>query len=186
MDDFDLFEGLKSGHRPSVKKIYDTLLPRIEYWITSNNGSKADAQDIFQETLETIILKIEKVHTSFEALVLLLSKRKWIDRLRRNKVYAKVRSDASDRLTDNETEGDLYIEEESSYLKFKILDETFASLSQTCQELMTLIRNENSVDTILKKMQFASANTMYRRKAACTERWSKLVKEHKLYSSYFE
>jgi len=169
-----LFDGLKQGDARAIETIYETLLPKIKSWIMSKGGIEDDAHDVFQETLETIILKVDHVHSSFDGLVIQIAKYKWIDRLRKSK--KEVRNASSIRLYQEESFEEQFIQREQDYLKFKLMDKTFKQLSTLCQELIQLIKQELDVKSIVQKMNFSSANTLYRRKSACMERWSSLVK----------
>jgi len=166
-----------------VKLIYKNLLPKVEAWITSNNGDQADAMDIFQETLETILLKVDKVNSSFDGLVIQISKHKWLDRLRKQAVRQKAKAviKKNEELEIN-SEDEL---REQQYLKYKLMERYFNQLSETCQSLMQMLKQGRTVEEVIKALGFASANTLYRRKAACIERWSILVKEDQEYKLLF-
>ena len=47
--DADLLEGLFKADRKSVQQIYDLALPSVIMWVRENNGTEADARDIFQD-----------------------------------------------------------------------------------------------------------------------------------------
>ena len=186
MEDNELIRGLKNGDTNVIEKIYDLSFPKVRSLILKNSGDEADAHDVFQEALELILLKIDTFHTNFEGMLILICKRKWIDRLRKRKATEKVRNDVSLRYDIEEDVEKSLIQKEKAFLRTQILDKTFLQLSETCQKLMTLIKQGIKVNEIVNQMAFSSANTLYRRKAACMERWSKIVKEHKDYSRYFE
>ena len=65
------------------------------------------------------------------------------------------------------------------------MEKYFSELSETCQMLMSLLKKGMKVEEVIREMSFSSANTLYRRKAACMERWSTLIKEDKLYKELF-
>lgn len=186
MEDLDLFNGLKTGNRKIIREIYDRFLPQVKMWIKNNGGNDADAHDLFQETLETILLKIEKLHSSFGGLLMQISKNKWIDKIRKDQTQKKVRTLVGER-QDNESHSEKkYIEAESEYLKYKLMEKTFQALSETCQQLMRLIKSGKAVKEIVVEMQMNSANTLYRRKAACMERWTELLRSENQYKTYFQ
>jgi len=57
-----------------------------------------------------------------------------------------------------------------------ILTRTMKLLSDLCQQLISMLKEEQSTEVILETLQFNSANTMYRRKHACMASWRKFLK----------
>lgn len=186
MEDKDLLAGLKNGDRAVLTYIYKEVFPKVNNWILQNSGQKDDAYDIFQEVLESVLLNVNEVYKSFDGMIMHMAKNKWIDRVRKNKTQSKVREAVSDRHSYSEDVENEYIVHEREYIKFKLLENSFAKLSETCQQLMTLIREGKKVGEIVELLAFKSANTLYRRKAACVERWSVLIKEDNNYKYCFE
>lgn len=179
LSDQQLFRGLKNGDMKSIETIYQTMRPKVKQMILSNNGGEDDANDIFQETLEIILLKIEKIDSSFSGLVMRIAKNRWIDKLRKSNKYGRVSLNERDNIST--TQEDEVLGEQ--YDKFILMDQTFEQLGQLCKDLIVLIKKELPTNEIVEQLAFNSANTMYRRKAACIEKWSSLVKEHKAYKS---
>jgi len=183
VDDQILFQGLKKGDRKSVEYIYTNYFDSVKYWVRNNKGSEEDAADIFQETLETILLKIEAVHTSLGGLIMQLSKRKWIDRLRKEKQTKEVRLSGNERQGYDEGSEAALIEKEKAYLKFKVLEQTFQELSELCQKLLNMLKEGKQVEELVTELAFSNANSLYRRKAACVERWGTLIKQNANYDN---
>lgn len=172
MNDQKLLSGLKKGDRKIILAIYNNYSPKVTAWITKNSGTKSDAYDIFQDSLETLILKIDSINSSFESLLMKIVKYKWIDQLRKNK---------KDSLAKETLKMDLSMEEKSAvdnHQKFKMMDEAFVKLSELCQQLIEGLKQGENTQELMKRFKFNSANTLYRRKAACIERWSRLVKSN--------
>ncbi len=184
MQDTKLFTGLKTGNREAVRQIYDSMLPKVISWVVANNGSQSDAEDVFQEALEIILLKIEKLNHSLSGLIMQLAKRRWIDKLRKNSKQWSTDLSVIDQASDTSLLDEL-VEKELEYNRYKIMDLTFRNLSATCQKLLELLKSGKSVDELVKLMDFSSANTLYRRKSACTNRWSELIKQNAEYETYF-
>jgi len=81
VSDQELFSGLKKGDEKCIRLIYSSLFPSVKRWVMDNSGNEADAYDIFQETLETILLKIDSLNSNMKGLTLRISKNKWLDKL---------------------------------------------------------------------------------------------------------
>ncbi|MBT8231381.1 MAG: sigma-70 family RNA polymerase sigma factor [Saprospiraceae bacterium] len=186
MEDKELLTGLKAGDRKTLDYIYKNILPKVKYWILQNKGSVEDAYDIFQEVIETTLLNINHVHTSFSGMIMQMAKNKWIDGRRKKKTREKVRDGLQHRQDYDRSAENEFIEKEKEYLKFKLLENSFKQLSDVCQKVMSMVKAGKKVEEIVTALAFKSANTMYRRKAACIERWSKLIKEDKNYNLCFE
>ena len=182
MSDLELYKGLKNGDRHAITQIYDRLLPRVSDWITSNNGSESDAHDIFQETLESILLKVDNVHSSFEGMVIKISKNKWIDRLRKKKIVVKSHDEHHLREEENINFENI----DTAYNKYRLMEKHFSTLSEVCQKVMQMVKQGIAVAQIVQELSFSNANSLYRRKAACIERWSQLIKADPLYNTLYE
>lgn len=179
MQGIDLFNGLKNGDRIIITSIYRDVFPKVKHWVIRNNGTSQDAADVFQEVLETIILKINTLENSFEGLILQMTKYKWIDKIRKNKTARKFEEQLNKtEMIENENQ---IIVAEKEYIKYKLLEKHFTELSAICQALILKIKEGIKVADIVKDLEFKSANTLYRRKAACMERWSSLIKSDKNY-----
>ncbi len=177
-----LFDGLKQGQPEKIREIYKTILPRVIAWIVKNGGRKEQAEDIFQEVLETILLKIDKLDSTFDGLVLQIAKFKWYNYKRKSK--REVRNDDQELLIIEKGFEASYIEKEVAYQKHKLFEKSFLQLSSLCQELLGLIRKGKKAEEIQETLAFNTKNTLYRRKAACIKRWSTLLKEDPAYKQW--
>jgi len=180
VSDLKLFEGLKHGDRKAINEIYKNISPKVIYWVKNNSGSEEDGYDIFQESLEIILLKIESLNSSLGGLIMRIAQRKWIDKLRKNKVSI---ISADNSLSENiqAYEDQAVVEHE----KHKLMDHTFSKLSALCQKIIIALKKGSTVDEIVRTLEMSSANTLYRRKSACIERWSILIKEQNSYKELF-
>jgi len=181
VSDKELLRGLKRGDRVTVVRIYDSLLPKVTNWVVANSGTKADARDVFQEALEIILLRVEKINSSFEGLVMTICKNKWIDRIRLEKRTRQLKSEVNlERSVGELTQDDTIV-----YNKYVLMEKYFTQLSETCQKVMMLVKRGVPVAEIVAELSLSNANTLYRRKAACVERWSQLIKKDPSYKMMF-
>lgn len=185
MEDKHLLRGLKQGDAKTLQYIYTNIFPKVNSWITKHDGSTADAYDIFQEVMESILLNIDTIHKSFSATVMYLTKNKWIDKIRKDRTRFKVRNNMEQRQEHESGIESKLVHNELEYLKYKLMEETFSTLSELCQKVITLLKKGKDTNEIVTALKFKSANTMYRRKAACIERWSQIIKENKNYKNLF-
>jgi len=183
--DRDLFSGLKEGDKSSIRTIYSTLFPVVRKWVIENNGNEEDAYDIFQETLEVILLKVDALNSNLKSLVMRIAKNKWIDLMRRTKTNRNIK----DQILYIEQQTDLSAEEKTAckeQLKYRLMEKYFLQLSSTCQQLLELLKQGLKVEQVVSKLSFSNSNTLYRRKAACIERWSTLIKQDSKYPTLHE
>ena len=179
MSDKELLKGLKQGDRKTVVKIYESLLPRVTNWVQANSGTQSDARDVFQEALETILLRVEKINSSFEGLVMTICRNKWIDRLRLEKRNRELQH----KVKPEQVETGLTESDTIAFNKYVLMEKYFTQLSEICQKVIMLIKQDTPVSEIVAQLSFSSANTLYRRKAACVERWAKLIKQDASYEN---
>ena len=70
-----------------VKEIYDLFSGKVKSYIIQNSGSEDDAADIFQEALVDIYQQARyknlQLTCPFEAFLLLICKRKWLNELKK-------------------------------------------------------------------------------------------------------
>ncbi len=169
------FNGLKSGNNKIIREIYETYFPPVKKWIQSNNGTEDDALDTFQNVLIDILTEKEKVDRNFGGLIFQMCRYRWIDELRKRKRRPVVSIDDRIRLKENDSIG---LEEiESNAIRFSIADKAFNALSDMCKKILNLIKEGSPADEIVNKLNLNNKNTLYRRKHACIERWTKLVSE---------
>lgn len=180
VDDLSLFNGLKNGDSQAINKIYQGICPKVIAWVKSNSGTEDDGYDLFQETLEVILLKIKSLDSNLSGLIMRIAQRRWIDKLRGQKKMRIVSMDQSIEKLDDEEKLALV-----EYEKHKLMDQTFEKLSELCQKIITKLKEGQSVENIVQSLELSSANTLYRRKSACIERWSLLIKQQNKYKELF-
>ena len=79
--------GLMQNSGEVVKEIYDRFSGKVKHYIMQNSGSEDDAADIFQEALIDIYQQARNKNLQltcpFEAFLLLVCKRKWLNKLKK-------------------------------------------------------------------------------------------------------
>jgi len=182
VSDLELFKGLKKGDRKVILELYTRFLPKVKTWILTNSGTEDDAHDIFQETLETVLLKVETINSSFSGLVLSMSKNKWIDKLRRKNKGMEIISSMKLEIENHSNE---LTQAEIEYQKYLLMEKYFNQLSELCQKIIIQVRSGQKALEISQALSLNSVDTLYRRKAACIERWSKLVRADNSYKELY-
>jgi RNA polymerase sigma factor (sigma-70 family) len=173
---------LCAGDTPRIRSIYQQYAGQIQRWVEDNNGSAADAQDLFQDGLIAIYdrycSKDIELSSSFGALLFGVCKRKWFDRLKEKNRETIVRKIEEERYTDD---NDPSMESEAAFLelqKQETLTQTFALLSAQCQQLLTLLGKGVAGDQIAEQLGIANANAVYQSKHRCMSRWKELFTQN--------
>lgn len=179
MDSF--IRRLQRGESQLLVSLYEDLLPKVRQWIITNNGSSEEANDIFQDALEALINKSygdnKITEQNLHGYTMQIAKNKWIDKLRRQSSFDKVRSAFLNRLEDEYSIEEEYISVQEEQSKQHNLQAAYEKLSDTCKRLLKMLLEEKSSSEITKELNMSSANTMYRRKHACMKSWKNFYQQ---------
>lgn len=180
-EDQRYIEGLANNNNRIIAEIYRIYSKQITQFVQKNNGSSSDAQDVFQEALITLYHKAKKgdfkLTCPFGALLYSVCRNKWWNRLKKNKSKAEVRIEELERYIGTEADTlELTIAAEEAATQQSILKNTFAQLSELCQQLLQKVSEGLSPKDIAEQLGMDNVNTYYRRKNACKTRWSALYK----------
>lgn len=176
--DHALIEALRGGDFSVLDRVYRENAGTISSWITKNSGSLADAQDIFQEGIVALHQKAKDpdfvLSCPLGALLFRICQNKWMYHLRKKRREAEVRKLA---VMPSEEEGSVHdaleaVEEED--LRQRRMRAAFGELSDLCRRLLALLAKGMKGDLIAAELDMANANTVYRRRHACGQRWRTL------------
>lgn len=169
---------LRKGEPTLLRELYSKYSPQVIKWVMNNNGSMADAKDVFQEAL--IALYNKACDTDFVltypigGLIFKICKNKWIDQIRKKNKEAAVRVLEKERYTSEELSSPLVEQIEEEEIRQKKLNLAFQQLSTLCQQLLRLLSDGVSPKDAAIQLGMSSTNTLYRRKNACINRWRNL------------
>ena len=179
--DHRYIEALQQGNGKLIQEIYEAHASSINRWVCNNNGSISDAKDVFQEALIAIYHQANKedfvLTCPIGALLFRICKNKWIDQLRKKNKEETVRIIEKERYSDEaaiESAVEQIEEEDNRQVK---LDHSFKQLSDLCQKMLRLIGEGIAVKELVVQLEMSNANSFYRRKSACIDRWRQLLKE---------
>jgi RNA polymerase sigma factor (sigma-70 family) len=84
-------QGLADNSQSIIGEIYERFAGKVKYYIVNNSGTEEDAADIFQEALIDIYQQAKykglQLTCPFEAFLLLVCKRKWLNKLKKKGLY---------------------------------------------------------------------------------------------------
>lgn len=181
--DHQYIEALRKNDPHGIRKIYDQYANQALRWVHNNNGTAADAQDVFQEAL--IVLYEKACDPAFVltcpmgALLHLIYARKWIDRIRAKNKESGVRKEEEQRYNLEVGEDALVLAEDAlaHAAEQARLAKAFEQLSDLCRRLLTLLSGGAAAKSVAEQLDMNSVDTLYRRKNACTQRWRALFSE---------
>jgi len=181
--DHQYIEALRQNDPRGIRKIYDLYSTQAIRWVTNNNGTSDDAQDVFQEALIVLYEKAcdqEFVLTCpLGALLHVVWSRKWIDRIRSKNKESEVRK-SEERRYDLEVGDDVLVLAEdalSNAREQESLAKAFEQLSELCRRMLSLLSEGADAKSVVLQLELNSVDTLYRRKNACTQRWRTLFLE---------
>ena len=136
--DQELLDGLLAGDPRKVKMFYDKFLPDIIRYVRSNNGSEADARDLFQEALIAVFRKLEnndlELTVALRTYIQVICRNLWLRNLRKNKrISLQDPADMVEQASTAETLGlDLErMERDRTYFRY------FDQLGEKCKKVLS-------------------------------------------------
>ncbi|MEQ8707217.1 MAG: RNA polymerase sigma factor [Phaeodactylibacter sp.] len=171
-------QALRQGDYSILEHLYEAEAGAVLRYVCRNSGTAADAQDVFQEGILALHQKAHDPDFTLTcpigALLFQICRNKWLSQLRKKNREVEVRKAEAERYeTENIVHNTLEkIEEEE--IRQRKLDQAFGQLSELCQQLLQLLASGMASAEVAEQLGMNNANTVYRRKNACAERWRNL------------
>jgi len=176
-------EGLIMGDQKIIALIYEEFKPTVHQWVLKNSGSTADADDVFHNSLISLLTNYSEVKVDFKALLVRICKNKWIDELRKKSKTNEVSLDEIGHDVFENAESEAFENAQLEDLRFQLMEEALLELSETCRKLLLMIKGGTKALEIARTLNMTNANTVYRRKFACMETWKKKVSSNPLFKN---
>jgi RNA polymerase sigma factor (sigma-70 family) len=176
-------EAMRAGDFSGLDELYREHAPNVRRWVTRNNGSAADAQDVFQEAIIALHQKAQDpdfvLTCPIGALLFQICRNKWLTELRKKSRESEVRIAEQERYESDDSLVPAVEAVEEASIRQRRLDEAFRQLSEICQQLLQLLAEGVSSAEVAVQLSMSNANTVYRRKSACVDRWRTLFQAQK-------
>jgi len=173
-------EGIKNGNPQVIRGIYEKYHQAIVHLVETNNGTKDDAQDVFQEGLVLFYQKANQpdfqLTSTFLTYFYAICKYIWYNRLRKKSNH-EVTLDDKMILMLKEENADLFEKSERYFLYRKM----FLKLGADCQQVLDLFLQKISMEKIMKQMGYGSISYTKKRKFLCKEKLIKLIQNDSKY-----
>ena len=172
----NILQGLKDRDTKVLDYIYDNFFHQIKVFISRNNGSEEDAQDIYQDALLIIYQKIVKKNLtltcSFNTYLYSVCRLLWLKQLEHKK-NQKINTDDTG----------VFVELDSSIIgihdlneRYKLYQDHFEKLSFSCQKVLELFLAGISLKEIAGILGFKSEQYAKKRKHQCKEKLVSSIK----------
>jgi DNA-directed RNA polymerase specialized sigma24 family protein len=166
----DVVDAIRREDRIALLNIYKTYFPQVRHHIISNSGNINDAEDIFQDALVLIYLKIRNnelvLHSTFGTYLIGVVKFLWHKELERKRKYFKVPLDSMESFPGDENLFEDYIKLE----RRKLIMEHYYLLHEECRKILDLYIKETPISRITTLMGYTSEQYTKNRRTVCKER----------------
>ena len=172
--DLQLLKGVLKADNRSIKQVYDLALPSVISWVEENNGTEADARDIFQEVLIALFRKLESgdftLTCTLKSFLRIMSRNLWLTKLRDGKKHRATPLEGVEKVTLEKDVVEQLEHSERNQLFFKHFDK----LGESCRKILSLFFDKIPLAEIATKMD-TSENYIKKRKFQCKEQLVKAV-----------
>ena len=172
-----MIEGFLKGDPKILGKIYDQTFSVVFRYIEGRGGSYAEAEDIFQNALITLFVKLKhhqlKVQ-SFEAYLFTICRNLW----RKESVKKRVTNSYTATLLDEALDLAKFSIEQSQWDLYK---EKFNALTENCKKLLSLLFQKVSYKEIVISFGYSSETVARQRAFKCKARLIHLIKNDPKY-----
>ena len=175
----EIVEGFRNSHDKTIQSCGLFIFPSINSYVIKNSGQIEDSKELLNDVLlifQSLCQNPDfQIQQSFKGLLMDISRKRWIDKLRKNKIVT-IPLDKQSLLLDDKEE---YEEEnkpkenllEIVYRNIEIIDKP-----ADCKELLRLIYQEKAKHkNILAYLRLPSINAVSKRKNSCLNKLRQLL-----------
>lgn len=173
-----IINAFKTNNEVVLKEFYNANYYKIEFFVMSNNGSKDEAKDIYQEAFLAVWknLKLDKFipqsESSLSGYLYTIAKNKWMDYLR-SSTYKKTKLIEDNNLSVADNNEEFYDEHQDKKLKSTM--EAFKNLGQPCKQLLsTFYFEKKSLSDIASELHIKETSVR-NKKYRCMEKLRAIV-----------
>jgi RNA polymerase sigma factor (sigma-70 family) len=175
--DIILLEKLKTNDNFSYTQLYNDCFASIAHYIVKNNGSMADAEDVFQEAVLVLLKKIEEPNftltSSLQTYFFAIAKNLWLKKLRSFKAVQKYKNHAMLQVQPSSTEVSA-----TNFQQEEMLSNWFKKITANCQRVLKAIFFFNiPMEKLMQQMGWKNKHTASNQKYKCIEQIRKESKK---------
>ena len=168
----------EKDHDKALRFIYNQFFNPIARYIKNNNGSKDDAEDIFQDGIITLFHKVRerqfKLEGSIMGYLFAICKNLWLNKLRQhNRETSLSEAPLETWMVHLPSEHLPELSERGQQIVNLI-----KQLKEDCQEILHYFYFDNlKMALIAKKMSFANEQSARNKKSKCMKKLNTLIQE---------
>ncbi|MBL7699376.1 MAG: RNA polymerase sigma factor [Chitinophagaceae bacterium] len=152
-----------------VKYIYEQHFYSLSSYIEQNQGTREDAEDIFQEVILTFISLIQqnkfRGESSVKTFLFSINRNTWLNELKKRGRKLKREEKFSSSMSVAEPEIEKYISNRESR---KLIFDTIENLGELCRKILLAFYYENlSITEILTHLDYQNEQVVRNKKAKC-------------------
>ena len=156
----------------AVLYLYQTYFGPCLHYVTTNNGSHEDAEDIFQEVVVAFIYLVRqnrfRGESSIKTFLYALNKNLWLNELKRRGRAVKREEKYEMQADRNLAKADLMIEQKEAYLQ---LMEIIEELGEKCKQILLMFYYENqSMKEIMHSTNYENEQVVRNKKYKCLKK----------------
>ena len=162
---------LKNNNNLAYESLYKSYFPTIEKYIFQNNGTREDAQDVFQETLmifhKNFIKESFELTSSLKTYLYSIGRHLWLKKLNRRQPVTSIEDDCDcDKLNLKAEQSEDQNEEK---LKQYITD-LMAKIPEHCQKIVQYVYYDGlPIDEVAAQLGYNNAHTASNAKYKCLQ-----------------
>ena len=171
----ELLEKLQNKDELAFSLLYKFYFPMVKSFIGKNSGSKADAEDVFQESIIVLFQKINdpsfKLTSSLKTYLFSVSRNLWLKRLGRVKLI-----NGNKDIIDNYfvAEDELIFELKPETSKEDKLQKWMARITENCRRILNAIFfYQEPMQSLMVKMGWKNKHTADNQKYKCVQQVKK-------------
>ncbi len=174
---------LQENDSKGINEIYNRFAYKVKHMIMANSGSAEEGADVFQEGLIDIyklsMKKDFKLTCSFEAFLIIVCKRKWLNILKSSRKKKVTNRDDIVSTYEQVDDAQAYAEQiEKENTIVALVEE----LGQSCRQLIKACFQKKPQQTIADELGISYAY-LRKRKSICMQKLSELAKTHPLFKA---
>ena len=177
--DEELVYSLKTGkdRDAAIRYMYSSYFGSLCGYITNNQGSMEDAEDIFQDVLVNFIALLQedkfRGESSVKTFLFSLNRFSWLNELkRRGRALAREKNYEREKEIVEMDVSKQIVERESTNKVMELVKE----LGETCRKILVLFYYENySMKEILDELDYETEQVVRNKKYKCLKQLEKMI-----------
>lgn len=168
--DLNTLAALQSRNNAAYKLLYSFYYPGIERFVKANNGTSADAEDVFQETIIVLLEKVPKedfkLTSSIKTYIRAVAQNIWLKRLRDAKRVTRL--DLNYELEDMTLAE--WEEKEEAAIHRNFIQRILERMTRHCVVFLTkTFLSGASREQLIEEMGYRNPHTFDNQKYKCLE-----------------